>query len=255
MNALGAGRGSARIRFRPGPIELVIVEAPFPDISRHVFNSKGTGPKRKCADGRAFRVAIVDVAIAPGKNGVAIGEIGEIAAAVIVSPWKFSIVDSFGGVFPFRFRRQTIFAAFACAQPLTKFHGIEIADVNDWMAIARPGCALGPVRAIKLLVISIRDQTARDVKAAQRDLTEWALVRRGVLYLASHREFSRRNENHHFAKSVCEIAVTRTFQVCVALNLFRRRLLLDWSRSRNRLRFGPRTRARLICKRFLVGFL
>src|SRR4029077_16369024 len=122
MHALGPGRRSARIHFRSRPIELVIIETPFPDISRHVFNSKRTGPERKYADWRTFRITIVDLTIAPGKNGVAISEIGEIAAAVVISPWKFAFVVSFGGVFPFRFGREAIFPALACAQPLTKFH-------------------------------------------------------------------------------------------------------------------------------------
>ena len=116
MNALGAAGRPARIHFRPRSIDLVIIETPFPDITRHVFNSKRTGSERKCADGRTFGIAIVDIAITPGKNSVAIGEISEIAAAVIISPWKFAAVVAFGSVFPFRFCQQPIFSAFACAR-------------------------------------------------------------------------------------------------------------------------------------------
>src|SRR5438132_11222608 len=123
MHALAAGGRSARVRFRSRPIKLVIIETPFPDISGHVFDSKWTGAKRERADRRTFRITVIDFAIPPGKNGLAVGNIREIAAAVIISPREFALVMSFGRVLPFRLRGQTKFHAVARAQPLAPFHG------------------------------------------------------------------------------------------------------------------------------------
>jgi hypothetical protein len=75
MNALGAAGRPARIHFRPRSIDLVIIETPFPDIARHVFNSKRTGSERKCADGRTFGIAIVNIAIAPGNTRQAVAPV------------------------------------------------------------------------------------------------------------------------------------------------------------------------------------
>jgi hypothetical protein len=68
MNALGSRRSARANSLSARSIELVIIKTPFPDIARHVFNSKRTGSERKCADGRTFGIAIVDIAIAPGKT-------------------------------------------------------------------------------------------------------------------------------------------------------------------------------------------
>src|SRR5260370_21325321 len=174
MHALAAGSRSARVRFRRRPIRLVIIETPFPDVSGHVFDPKWTGAKRERADRRTFRITVIDFAVAPGKNGMAIGKIREIAAAVIISPRKFALVISFGGVLPFRFGGQTIFSAFARAQPLAKFHGIEITHVNDRMAIPRARSAFGPMRAIELFVFGICDHASRHIKTADRDPTTWS---------------------------------------------------------------------------------
>ena len=108
MHPLGAGGRSARVHFRPRPIKLVIIETPFPDVSRHVFDPKWTGTERKCADWRTFRITVVDVAVTPGKDGIPVSEVREIAAAVIISPWKFASIISLGGVLPFGFGRQAI---------------------------------------------------------------------------------------------------------------------------------------------------
>src|SRR5438477_11855850 len=121
MHSLGAGSRSARVRFRSRPIKLVIIETPFPDISGHVFDSKWTGAKRERTDRRTFRISVSDFAIAPGKYGVAVGKIREIAAAVIISPWEFVLVISFGRVLPFRFTGQAIFSVVVCTQRLAKF--------------------------------------------------------------------------------------------------------------------------------------
>src|SRR6202040_406048 len=115
MHPLGAAGRSARVHCRPRSIKLVIIETPFPDVSRHVFDPERTGTERKCADRRTFRITVGDVAAGPGKNGVAVGEVSEIAAAVIISPRKFAPIISFGGVLPFCFGRQTIFSPFARA--------------------------------------------------------------------------------------------------------------------------------------------
>src|SRR5260370_15101324 len=219
MHSLGAGGRPARVRFRSRPIKLVIIETPFPDISGHVFDSKWTGAKRERTDRRTFRITVIDFAIAPRKNGVTVGKIREIAAAVIISPREFALVISFGRVLPFRFGGQTIFSVFAGAQPLAKFHGIEITHVNDGMAIPRARSAFGLMRAIELFVFGICDQASRDIKTAERDLTKWSLIWPSALGVASHRDFDRWNKDHHLTDRVCEIAEARAFQLCIVLNL------------------------------------
>src|SRR5260370_35805331 len=169
MHALAAGSRSARVRFRRRPIRLVIIETPFTDISGHVFDPKWTGAKRECTDRRTFRITVIDFAVAPGENGVAIGKIREVASAVIISPREFALVISFGRVLPFRFGGQTIFSALARAQPLAKSHGIEITHVNYGMAIPRARSAFGLVRAIELFVFGIWDQAWRHIKTAELD--------------------------------------------------------------------------------------
>src|SRR5206468_9070569 len=103
MHSLGAGGRPARVRFRSRPIKLVIIETPFPDISGHVFDSKWTGAKRERTDRRTFRITVPDSAIAPGKNGLAIRKIGDIAASVIISQREFALAFSLARVLPFSF--------------------------------------------------------------------------------------------------------------------------------------------------------
>ena len=240
MHALAAGGRSARVRFRSRPIKLVIIETPFPDISGHVFDSKRTSAKWERTDRRTFRITVIDFAIAPGKNGVAVGKIREIAAAVIISPREFALVISFGRVLPFRFGGQTIFSAFARAQPLAKFHGIEITHVNDGMAIPRTGSPLGLVSTIELLVLGVSDRASRDIKAAQSNMRKRTLIWRGVLSVTSHCEVGRWNKNHHLTDRVCEIAVARAFQLWIVLDLCGRRFFLNRRRRRNRLSSSAR---------------
>src|SRR5438477_12168042 len=111
MHALAAGGRSARVRFRSRPIKLVIIETPFPDISGHVFDSKRTSAKWERTDRRTFRITVIDFAIAPGKNGVAVGKIREIAAPVIISRRELPLATAFGRVLPFRVGWQTIVSA------------------------------------------------------------------------------------------------------------------------------------------------
>jgi len=90
-------------------------------------------------------------------------------------------IISFGRVLPFRFGGQTIFSAFARAQPLAKFHGIEDNSRNDGMAIPRAGSPLGLVSTIELLVLGVGDQASRDIKAAQGNMRKRTLIWRGLL--------------------------------------------------------------------------
>src|SRR5207302_4723501 len=115
MNALGSSGWAARICFRSWPVKLVVIETPFPNVSGHVFDSERTGAERKRANGRTFGITIVDLAVAPGENGILVGEVREIAAAVVISPRIFALIVSFSGIFPFRFGRQPVFATFASA--------------------------------------------------------------------------------------------------------------------------------------------
>src|SRR5438270_11598820 len=110
MDPLVATGGSARICFGSATVWFVIVHAPFPDVPGHVFDSKGAGAEWKCTDRRTFRIAVINLPIAPGKYGVAISEIGQVAAALVIPPWKFAVVVAFGSVLPFRFGRQSILA-------------------------------------------------------------------------------------------------------------------------------------------------
>src|SRR5882724_5253120 len=194
MHSLGPGGRPARVGFRSRPIKLVIIKTPFPDISGHVFDSKWTGAKRERTHRRTFRITIIDFAIAPGENGVAIGKIGEVAAAVIIPPREFAMVFSFGRVLPFRFGGQTIFSTFARALPLKQKTAYEITHVDDGMAVPRAGSPLGLVRTIELLVLGVGDQASRDIKAAQGNMRKRTLIWRGVLRVISHCEFDRWNK-------------------------------------------------------------
>src|SRR5438445_11672053 len=98
MHALAAGGRSARVRFRSRSIKLVIIETPFPDISGHVFDSKWTSAKRESTDRQTFRITVIELAIAPGKNGVAVAKTRHITAPVIIHPWKFARVISYDRV-------------------------------------------------------------------------------------------------------------------------------------------------------------
>src|SRR5207302_5229345 len=115
MNALDSGGRTAWICFRAWAIKFVIIETPFPNIPGHVFNSERTRAERKRADRRTFGITIVDLAIAPRENGILVGEVREVAAAVVISPRIFALIVSFSGIFPFRFGRQPVFATFASA--------------------------------------------------------------------------------------------------------------------------------------------
>src|SRR5262249_48367115 len=105
IHPLGSASRATGIGFWAGTIQLVIIETPFPDVSGHVFDSKWTGAEREDAHGRTFRVAAINLVIAPGEYGVAISKVREVAAAVIISPRIFPIIVSFGGVLPFCFGR------------------------------------------------------------------------------------------------------------------------------------------------------
>ncbi len=79
--------------------------APFPDVPGHVFDPKRTGAKGKSADGRAFRIAVVDLAVAPGEDGIAVGEIRQVAPMFVIAPGISPSVGSTRGIFPFGFGR------------------------------------------------------------------------------------------------------------------------------------------------------
>src|SRR5262249_2574517 len=103
------------ICFRPRTIERIIIETPFPNIPGHVFEAEWAGTERKRADRRAFRITVIDLRIAPGENGVLVGEIREIATAIMISPRVFALIVAFGGAFPFRLGRDAVIAALARA--------------------------------------------------------------------------------------------------------------------------------------------
>ena len=63
-------------------ITFVIIQAPFPDVAGHVLDPERARAERERAHRRTFRMTVIDFAVAPGENGVAVGEVSEIAAAV-----------------------------------------------------------------------------------------------------------------------------------------------------------------------------
>src|SRR5436853_155277 len=86
-----AGRSSASILpkrddYRDNPVRLEIVEAPFPDVSGHVFDPERTRAEWESPHRRTFLIPVIDLAIAPGKNRIAVGEIRQVAAMFVISP-------------------------------------------------------------------------------------------------------------------------------------------------------------------------
>src|SRR6202030_2089821 len=118
IDSLGTDRRPARINLGARTIRLIIIEAPFPDISGHVFDSKRTSAEWKSADRRTFGVTAIYFVIAPGENGVFVGEVRKVAAAVLISPRKFSAVAALRSVFPLGFSRQSVLATLARAEPI-----------------------------------------------------------------------------------------------------------------------------------------
>src|SRR5436309_12669838 len=108
---------------------------------------------------------IVDLAVAPSERSVFVGKIREIAALIKVAPGISPPVGAFGGVFPFRFRRQPIFSAFTGAEPLAKLHRIQTADINNGMPISGRRRAFTFVKWIEGFVMRVGDRKARYVKA------------------------------------------------------------------------------------------
>src|SRR5690348_12851388 len=106
--------------------------------------------------------------IAPGKDGILIGKVGEITASILVSPREFAPVAPFGGVFPLRFGWKPVFAAFACAQPIAELDRIQTADVDRWVLIPRSGSTFDGMRAVELFVLGIGDQVTRYIKTTDR---------------------------------------------------------------------------------------
>src|SRR3979411_1802524 len=131
INTLGPGRWPARIDLVPTAIVLEIIEAPFPDIASHILHAKGARATRKRAYRGTFRITIVYIAVAPCKDGVPIGEICQVAASFIVSPWISATIGPAGGVLPFGFCGQAIFLAFPRSEPSAKFDRIQAAHVYD----------------------------------------------------------------------------------------------------------------------------
>src|SRR4029077_19708033 len=164
INAPVAHRGPAWVCLRCWAIWLVVIKTPFPDVAGHVFHAEGAGTPREHADRRGDWITIVNIAVAPGKIGIAIGEVCQIATAFVIAPRIFSSVSAARGIFPFCFGRQTIFLARPRAQPLAELNRLEAADMDDGMAVARTRYSFAQMRWLELLVSGIRDQMARQIK-------------------------------------------------------------------------------------------
>src|SRR5436853_3621682 len=109
QDSLRAGGRPVRIHFRYPTIRLKKVIAPFPNVPGHILDPKRARAEWKRADRRAFRIPVVDVAIAPGEDGVPVGEIREVATMFVVAPRIAPAIGAASGVFPFRFCRQAVF--------------------------------------------------------------------------------------------------------------------------------------------------
>src|SRR4051794_4230076 len=86
IDALGPGSCAPGIYFHGPAISLKEIQTPFPDIAGHVFETERTGAQRKSAHRRSLGIAVVNLVIAPGKDRVPVGKIGQIAAAVVITP-------------------------------------------------------------------------------------------------------------------------------------------------------------------------
>src|SRR5205085_8763436 len=151
----GAGRNSGIPLQGPGQ-RLVEIQAPFPDVARHVLESEEARSQRERAYGRGLGITVVDLGVAPGKGGAGVGEVGGAAAPGVVAPGKFAAIAAAGGVFPFRFRRQPIILAVSKPQPLAILVSLETGDIHRGMIVAGPLDPFLPVARIELLVLSIR---------------------------------------------------------------------------------------------------
>src|SRR5207249_10897652 len=149
---------------------------------------------------RTLGIAIVDLAIAPGEGSVFVGEISEITALIEVAPGISASVGPLGGVFPFRFRWQTILPALTAAEPLAKLHRVEPTDVNNGVTIAGGGGAFTLMKGVECFVMRISDGKTRYVEAADGDTKMRCFVRRRARKGIAHDEFSRWNEKHLAAK-------------------------------------------------------
>ena len=166
INALLPAGRPARINLWGAAVSLEIIVTPLPDISRHVFDPKGTRAQWETPDWRAFGKPVIDVAFAPGKNCIFVGKVRQIATPIVITPRIFSTVPSARGIFPLRFRGQPIFLSLPRAQPLAEFYRIKAADVNHRMAIAGTRRALSGMSRIKHLVFRIRYQITGEIKPA-----------------------------------------------------------------------------------------
>ncbi len=105
--------------------------------------------ERKCAHRRAFRIAIVDLTVAPGENGVAIREIREVAAVLVIPPRVFAPVQAPRRVLPLGFSREPISFPLPSGQRLAVFDCLQAVDVDDRMTIASAGRALAALGGIE----------------------------------------------------------------------------------------------------------
>jgi hypothetical protein len=132
--------------------------------------------------------------IAPGKRGVLVGEIREIAAFIEIAPRISTSVSPLRSVFPFRFCRQSIFLALAHAKPLAKFDHVEAANVNDRVAIAGGRRALTFVGGIEGLEVSIGNRKPRHIKPGDGSTKMRCFVRGCAGKRIAHDEFSGWNK-------------------------------------------------------------
>src|SRR4051812_26825854 len=119
------------VHFCDAAVRLEVIQAPYPNVAGHVLNAERARPKRESANRRTLRIPVVNFAIAPGKNSVAVGKIRQIAAMLMVAPRKLSPIRAARCELPLSFGRQPVFFPLPGRQPNAIFYRVQMADVND----------------------------------------------------------------------------------------------------------------------------
>src|SRR5207244_8317383 len=130
-----------------------------------------------------------------------------------VAPGLSPPVGAFGGVFPFRFRRQPIFSAFTGAEPLAKLHRIQTADINNGMPISGRRRAFTLVKGIEGFVMRVRDRKTRYVKATDSNAEMRGFVWRRFRKRIAHDECPRWHKKHLTANRTARLDIPLPFLV------------------------------------------
>src|SRR5437764_2210415 len=109
VHPLAARCAAAGVLSRCAGEWLKKIDAPFPDVSRHIVQTKKARAAWKRPDRRGLRVSVVNIRVAPRKRSARISKIRKIAPPSVISPRIFSAVAPARGVLPLRLGWQSIF--------------------------------------------------------------------------------------------------------------------------------------------------